>query len=114
MVLATGALQQPRVPACAAELPANVTQVVAPAYRNPRSLPPGAVLVVGSGETGCQIAEELVRPGRRVYLCGRAQLVAPRRYRGQDVSAWVRLWAGSSAPLTTFRLGLAPDNPIRN
>ena len=75
VVLATGALQQPRVPACAARLPTGVTQVVAPAYRNPQSLPPGAVLVVGSGETGCQIAEELVRAGRRVFLAGGAQLV---------------------------------------
>jgi putative flavoprotein involved in K+ transport len=70
VVLATGALQQPRVPACAARLPAGVTQVVAPAYRTPQSLPPGAVLVVGSGETGCQIAEELVRAGRSVFLAG--------------------------------------------
>src|SRR5215213_6361450 len=53
VVLATGALQQPRVPGCAAQLPVGVTQVVASAYRNPRLLPPGAVLVVGSGETGC-------------------------------------------------------------
>src|SRR5215216_1942671 len=53
VVLATGALQQPRVPACAAALPTGVTQVGAPAYRNPEMLPPGAILVVGSGETGC-------------------------------------------------------------
>ena len=91
VVLATGALQQPRVPACAAALPTGVTQMVAPAYRNPRSLPPGAVLVVGSGETGCQIAEELVRAGRRVFLAGGRSWWAPRRYRGQDVAAWARL-----------------------
>ena len=91
VVLATGALQQPRVPACAAALPTGVTQVVAPAYRNPQSLPPGAVLVVGSGETGCQIAEELVRAGRRVFLAGGRSWWAPRRYRGRDVAAWARL-----------------------
>jgi putative flavoprotein involved in K+ transport len=91
VVLATGALQQPRVPACAAGLPTGVTQVVAPAYRNPGSLPPGAVLVVGSGETGCQIAEELVRAGRRVFLAGGRSWWAPRRYRGRDVTAWARL-----------------------
>jgi putative flavoprotein involved in K+ transport len=91
VVLATGALQQPRVAACAARLPARVTQVLAPAYRNPRSLPPGAVLVVGSGETGCQIAEEVVRAGRAVFLAGGRSWWAPRRYRGRDVAAWARL-----------------------
>jgi putative flavoprotein involved in K+ transport len=91
VVLATGALQQPRVPACAARVPVNVTQVVAPAYRNPQSLPPGAVLVVGSGETGCQIAEELVRAGRRVFLAGGRSWWEPRRYRGRDIAAWMRL-----------------------
>jgi putative flavoprotein involved in K+ transport len=91
VVLATGALQQPRVPAFAAQLPASVTQVVGPAYRNPQSLPPGAVLVVGSGETGCQIAEELVRAGRRVFLAGGRSWWEPRRYRGRDIAAWMRL-----------------------
>src|SRR5215207_9760546 len=91
VVLATGALQQPRVPVCAAQLPARVTQVVAPAYRNPQSLPPGAVLVVGSGETGCQIAEELVRAGRTVFLAGGRSWWVPRRYRGRDMAAWFRL-----------------------
>jgi putative flavoprotein involved in K+ transport len=91
VVLATGALQQPRVPACAARLPAGVTQVVAPAYRTPQSLPPGAVLVVGSGETGCQIAEELVRAGRSVFLAGGRSWWVPRRYRARDVAVWVRL-----------------------
>jgi putative flavoprotein involved in K+ transport len=91
VVLATGALQQPRVAACASQLPASVTQVLAPAYRNPQSLPLGAVLVVGSGESGCQIAEELVRAGRTVFLAGGRSWWAPRRYRGRDVAAWARL-----------------------
>jgi putative flavoprotein involved in K+ transport len=91
VVLATGALQQPRVPACAAALPPDIMQVVAPDYRNPQSLPPGAVLVVGSGETGCQIAEELIRAGRRVFLAGGRSWWAPRRYRGRDAAAWGRL-----------------------
>jgi len=91
VVLATGALQQPRVPACAAALPAGVTQVGAPAYRNPEMLPPGAILVVGSGETGCQIAEELARAGRRVFLAGGRSWWMPRRYRGRDAAAWMRL-----------------------
>lgn len=91
VVLATGALQQPQVPACAVGLPASVTQVLASDYRNPQSLPPGAVLIVGSGETGCQVAEELIRAGRTVFLAGGRSWWAPRRYRGRDASAWARL-----------------------
>jgi len=91
VVLATGALQQPRVPGYAAQRPARVTQMVAPAYRNPHMLPDGAILVVGSGETGCQIAEELVHAGRTVFLAGGRSWWAPRRYRGRDIAAWMRL-----------------------
>jgi putative flavoprotein involved in K+ transport len=90
VVVASGALQRPIVPPYATELPAHVAQVVPYAYRNPQLLPDGAVLVVGSGQAGCQIAEELRRSGRSVYLsCGRSWW-APRRYRGRDVSLWLR------------------------
>lgn len=91
VVLATGALQQPRVPLCATELPECVTQVVAPDYRNPQVLPPGAILVIGSGETGCQIAEELIQAGRTVFLAGGRSWWMPRRYRGRDTVIWFRL-----------------------
>jgi len=90
VVLATGALQ-PRVPAYASQLVGGVTQVVAPAYRNPQMLPAGAVLVVGSGETGCQIAEDLVGVGRSVFLAGGRSWRTPRRYRGRDIVIWFRL-----------------------
>jgi putative flavoprotein involved in K+ transport len=91
VVIATGALQRPRVPTWARELPTSITQVIPYEYRNPRQLPPGAVLVVGSGQTGCQIAEELVRAGRPVFLAMSRSWWLPRRYRGRDVSAWLRL-----------------------
>ena len=91
IVLATGALQRPNLPAAAQSIPGSVTQVVAPNYRNPASLPEGAVLVVGSGETGAQVAEELARAGRTVYLSGGRSWWAPRRYRGKDVARWFRL-----------------------
>jgi putative flavoprotein involved in K+ transport len=83
-------LQQPHVPAWAANLPSAITQVVPYDYHNPAMLPPGAVLVVGSGETGCQIAEELAGAGRTVFLAGGRSWWAPRRYRGQDIAFWMR------------------------
>lgn len=58
-------------------------------YRNPEALPPGAVLVIGSGQSGCQIAEELYQSGRRVYLCVSSAGRVPRRYRGQDIGYWL-------------------------
>jgi putative flavoprotein involved in K+ transport len=58
-------------------------------YRNPRRLPPGAVLVVGSGASGAQIAEELIRAGRRVYLSIGRHTRLPRRYRGRDLIWWL-------------------------
>jgi putative flavoprotein involved in K+ transport len=90
VVLATGALQRPRVPELAAELPAAIMQVVPYEYRNPGQLPPGAVLIVGSGQTGCQIAEELVRAGRTIYLAMSRSWWLPRNYRGRNASAWLR------------------------
>lgn len=91
VVLATGALQQPKLPSDAAQLPTTISQLVAADYRDPATLDPGAVLIVGSGETGCQIAEELAASGRETYLSGGRSWWAPRRYRGRDISAWLRL-----------------------
>lgn len=91
VVIATGLFQRPRIPAVAAQLSPGILQLPSGRYRNPDSLPPGAVLVVGSAQSGCQIAEELYLSGRRVFLCvGRAGR-APRRYRGQDIFTWLKL-----------------------
>jgi putative flavoprotein involved in K+ transport len=91
VVLATGALQQPKLPPDAKALPSTISQLVAADYRNPGMLERGGVLIVGSGETGCQVAEELARAGRDVYLSGGRSWWAPRRYRGRDIAAWLRL-----------------------
>jgi putative flavoprotein involved in K+ transport len=89
VVLATGAYPKPKLPTISAALPVDICQLHTSMYHNPRSLPSGAVLVVGTGQSGCQIAEELHQSGRRVYLstssCGRV----PRRYRGKDVTWWL-------------------------
>jgi putative flavoprotein involved in K+ transport len=88
VVLATGAYQRPHRPAAAATLPADLLQIDVEDYRNPDELPAGAVLVVGSGQSGCQIAEELHRAGRDVHLaCGRAPW-GPRRIGDRDLAWW--------------------------
>ena len=89
VVVATGFFQQPRIPAWAVDLPPDITQLHSSRYRNPESLPDGAVLVVGSAESGCQIAEELYQRGRRVYLATGSVGRVPRRYRGRDIIAWL-------------------------
>ena len=68
VVIATGPYQLPVIPAMSADVPNNIFQVHSNAYRNPDQLPPGAVLVVGSGASGCQIADDLNQSGRQVYL----------------------------------------------
>jgi putative flavoprotein involved in K+ transport len=89
VVLATGAYPKPKLPEARAALSADVFQLHSSEYRNPQKLPSGAVLVVGTGSSGCQIAEDLQESGRQVYLstssCGRA----PRRYCGKDGSWWL-------------------------
>jgi putative flavoprotein involved in K+ transport len=88
VVLATGAYQRPHRPAAADTLPADLVQIDVEDYRNPDELPAGAVLVVGSGQSGCQIAEELHRAGRDVYVaCGRAPW-GPRRIGDHDLVWW--------------------------
>lgn len=90
VIVATGAFQVPKIPAAAAGFSPRVLQLHAHDYRNPGLLPPGGVLVVGSGQTGVQLADELHAAGRDVVLsvghCGRA----PRRYRGHDFFWWFR------------------------
>jgi putative flavoprotein involved in K+ transport len=91
VVIAAGGYQVPVVPRCAEKLPGDIMQISSAAYRNPQSLPTGAVLVVGSGQSGCQIAEDLHLAGRKVHLCvGDAPRVS-RRYRGKDVVEWLHL-----------------------
>ncbi|HWG22502.1 MSMEG_0569 family flavin-dependent oxidoreductase [Actinospica sp.] len=89
VVVATGPYHTPSVPALAQRLPDSVEQVHSSAYRNAGQLPEGAVLVVGTGQSGCQIAEDLHLAGRRVHLAvGSAPRVA-RFYRGRDCVAWL-------------------------
>ncbi len=88
VVAATGPFQRPHIPALV-PADAGIFQVHSAAYRNPDQIPPGAVLVVGAGASGAQIAEELLRAGRRVYLSVSRHARPPRRYRGRDYVWWM-------------------------
>jgi putative flavoprotein involved in K+ transport len=88
VVIATGPYQLRVIPAISAHVPNNILQVHSSEYRNPNQLPPGAVLVVGSGASGCQIADDLNQSGREVYLSVGRHSRMPRRYRGQDFAYW--------------------------
>jgi len=87
VVVATGPYQQPMTPGLARQIP--IHQLHAVAYGNPAQLPAGGVLVVGSGASGAQIAEELSRAGRRVFLSVGHHRRMPRRYRGRDLIWWL-------------------------
>lgn len=89
VVMATGSFQKPKIPAFSANIPAGIMQLHSGQYRNPNQLPDGAVLVVGSAQSGMQIAEELYQSGRKVYLCTGAAPRVPRRYRGRDIVIWL-------------------------
>lgn len=89
VVVASGAYHQPVVPRMAERLPAELTQIHSADYKNANQLPAGGVLVVGSGQSGAQIAEDLHLAGRQVHLAtGNAPRVA-RFYRGKDVVEWL-------------------------
>jgi putative flavoprotein involved in K+ transport len=88
VVVATGSFGLPKVPQLAGNLPPALLQLHSSEYRNPEQLPDGAVLVVGTGQSGAQIAEELREAGREVFLSVSSCPRVPRRYRGKDVLWW--------------------------
>lgn len=89
VVVATGGYHTPKIPRLAERLEPCIVQLHSAQYRNPESLPEGAVLVVGTGQSGCQIAEDLHLAGRKVHLCVGGAPRSPRRYRGKDVVEWL-------------------------
>ena len=88
VVAATGPFQRPIIPAVVPE-DAGIMQIHSIAYRNPDQLPEGAVLVVGAGSSGTQIADELLRAGKRVFLSVGPHDRPPRSYRGRDFVWWL-------------------------
>lgn len=88
VIVATGSFQFPRPLPLAQAMPDRMVQLHSSQYRRAASLPPGAVLIVGSGETGCQLTDELCASGRQVFLCASRSGRRPRRYRGKDFAFW--------------------------
>ncbi len=88
IVIATGPFQRPALPSVSAQVSPDLFQVHSSKYRNSDQLPSGAVLVVGAGSSGGQIAEELIESGRQVYLSVGRHRRVPRRYRGRDYVWW--------------------------
>jgi putative flavoprotein involved in K+ transport len=89
VVIAVSGYHTPKIPRLAERLPNYIYQLHSSAYKNPESLPAGNVLVVGTGQSGCQIAEDLHLVGRQVHLCVGGAPRAPRMYRGKDAVEWL-------------------------
>ncbi|HSG17695.1 MAG TPA: NAD(P)/FAD-dependent oxidoreductase [Anaerolineae bacterium] len=88
VVIASGSQRTPKIPSIQSRLPNDIVQLHTAGYRSASALPPGAIVIVGSGQSGCQIAEDLLAAGRAVYLCTSKVGRAPRRYRGRDILEW--------------------------
>lgn len=100
MVAATGAFQNPVIPNVVPDS-ADITQIHSSDYKNPQQLPEGAVLVIGAGSSGVQIAAELRAAGREVYLAVGAHDRPPRAYRGRDFVWWLGVlnkWEAATPP----------------
>ncbi|MDR3466105.1 MAG: MSMEG_0569 family flavin-dependent oxidoreductase [Xanthobacteraceae bacterium] len=105
VVLAVSGYHVPNIPRMAERLAPGVTQIHSSAYRNPRQLPEGAVLVVGSGQSGCQIAEDLHLAGRKVHLAVGSAPRCPRVYRGRDAVEWLDDLGQYDLPVDRHPLG---------
>ncbi|NJM99260.1 MAG: MSMEG_0569 family flavin-dependent oxidoreductase [Phormidesmis sp. RL_2_1] len=89
VVVAIGGYHRPKIPRMAERLPKSIVQRHSSEYKNPASLPDRAVMIVGTGQSGCQIAEDLHLAGKQVHLCVGGAPRSPRTYRGKDVVDWL-------------------------
>ena len=115
VVVATGSYHTPRVPPLAAGISRRVAQLHSHDYRNHAALPEGAVLIVGSGQTGLQLAEELHDAGRGVFVAVGSAGRVPRRYRGRDIFGWLVevMRHGAEHGVTLPTAGQLPDGRRR-
>ena len=107
LVVTVGTHQHPNIPSWHNDLPHEVTGVHSRDYRNPASLPDGAVFIVGSGQSGCQIAEDLHFAGRDVHLAVGGAGRIPRRYRGRDIFEWDLATGYMNLPVNEHPMGTA-------
>ena len=89
VIIAVSGYHTPKIPRLAERLPDSIYQIHSSTYKNPESLPAGSVLVVGTGQSGCQIAEDLHLAGTQVHLCVGGAPRSPRLYRGKDAVEWL-------------------------
>lgn len=89
VVMAISGYHQPNIPREAERLPQRITQIHSRDYRNPEQIPEGEILIVGTGQSGCQIAEDLHLAGRKVHVAVGSAPRSPRFYRGKDAIKWL-------------------------
>ncbi|MEJ2177981.1 MAG: NAD(P)/FAD-dependent oxidoreductase [Gammaproteobacteria bacterium] len=107
LVITAGTHQHPNIPVWHEDLPVGVTGIHTRDYRNAAGLADGAVFIVGSGQSGCQVAEDLHLAGRSVHLAvGNAGRI-PRRYRGRDIFEWDLATGYMTMPVEQHPLGSA-------
>lgn len=112
VIVATGLFQRPKKAPMQGQLSADILQLHCSSYKNPAQLPAGGVLIVGSAQSGCQIAEELLDCGRQVWLSVGTAGRVPRRYRGKDIYMWLNqmgFFDRTPAALTSPMLRLAAN-----
>ena len=107
VVVATGGSQKPRLPRMAERLPSSVFQLHSADYRGGHQLPDGEVLLVGSGQSGAQIAEDLHLEGRAVHLVTGSAPRCARFYRGRDCVAWLSEMGTYDLPIQAQAGGVA-------
>jgi putative flavoprotein involved in K+ transport len=115
IVVASGMMRAPKIPAIRERFPDRISQLHSSDYRSAATLPEGAVVVIGSGQSGCQIAEDLAAAGRAVYLCTSKVARVPRRYRGRDALAWMEdlgMWDERSEDLPDPQMRYAPQPQV--
>ena len=89
VIICSGSQNEKKIPSFASNVSPRVRQFHASEYKNSSQLPDGAVLVVGSAQSGCQVAEDLLEAGRKVFLATSCVARMPRRYRGKDIVDWL-------------------------
>jgi putative flavoprotein involved in K+ transport len=112
VVIATGPFQLPFAPRLSHEVSPSILQLDPTQYRSPEALPQGAVLVVGSGASGCQIADELLHAGRRVHMSVSRHRRAPRRLGGKDIYWWLEALGRFSQTIDSFPSRQYPPSTV--